>query len=56
MAHKPKKKTIKFSNLQRQGRRVEYEIPSKTKYNQYGELLKDNNENFSRHTRGCIRP
>ena len=45
----------KFTNLQRQERRIEYMKPEETKY--IKELLQRiNNENISPTTRGSLRP
>ena len=55
MTNKSKLKMRKFTNLQRQERRIEPMKPEETKYIQ--ELLQRiNNENIPTNTRGSLRP
>ena len=55
MTNKAKLKMKKFTNLQRQERRIEPMKPEETKYIQ--ELLKRiNHDNISRTARGSLRP
>ena len=55
MTNKAKLKMRKFTNLQRQERRIEHMKPEETKY--IKELLQRiNNENIPPTTRGSLRP
>ena len=55
MTSKTKLRMKKFTNLQRQDRRIEPMKPEETKYIQ--ELLQRiNNENISTNSRGSLRP
>ena len=55
MTNKSKLKMRKFTNLQRQERKIEHMNPEETKY--IKELLQRiNNENISPTTRGSLRP
>ena len=55
MTNKAKLKMRKFTNLQRQERRIEPMKPEETKY--IKELLQRiNNENIQTNPRGCLRP
>ena len=55
MTNKSKLKMRKFTNLQRQERRIEHMKPEETKYIQ--ELLQRiNNENIPTNSRGSLRP
>ena len=55
MTSKTKLKMRKFTNLQRQDRRIEPMKPEETKY--IKELLQRiNNENISTNSRGSLRP
>ena len=55
MTSKTKLKMKKFTNLQRQERRIEPMKPEETKYIQQL-LQRINNENISPTTRGSLRP
>ena len=55
MTNKAKLKMKKFTNLQRQERKIEHMNPEETKY--IKEMLQRiNNENISPTTRGSLRP